>query len=289
MKTSFIAIVLTASAVRFAPAAELQRDTLMAWDAYVKAADVHLQQRGGSRGPFLWMDESEDRAARVRRGEVIVAPVVGHGTESVPQGLIHDWIGAIFIPGATVDGLLSVVHDYDSYQKMYQPVVTSSQTLGCTANSQDFQMVWQRKVLFVRAAMQGRYRAHDVMLDAHRGYSVAEAVEVREIERYRHSDEHLLAPDTGNGFIWRIRSTARFEERDGGVYLELEATALTRDIPGSVAWMVNPVVNHLSVNSLSTTLRQTRDAVAAGRAAETAAARRIPAHSAHVVNAFGSK
>ena len=45
------------------------------------------------------------------------------------------------------------------------------------------------------------------------------------------------------------------------MYLELEAIALTRDIPASVAWMVNPVVNHLSFNSLTTTLRQTRDAV----------------------------
>jgi hypothetical protein len=54
---------------------------------------------------------------------------------------------------------------------------------------------------------------------------------------------------------------ARYEERDGGVYLELEAMALTRDIPGSLAWMVKPVVNHLSINSLTTTLRQTRDVV----------------------------
>src|SRR5579862_8682126 len=86
-------------------------------------------------------------------------------------------------------------------------------------------------------------------------------VEVREIQGYRHSDERLLPPDTGNGFIWRIRSMARWEERDGGVYLELEAIALTRDIPSSLAWLVNPVVNHLSINSLRTTLRQTRDAV----------------------------
>lgn len=59
----------------------------------------------------------------------------------------------------------------------------------------------------------------------------------------------------------RIHSIARYEERDGGVYFELEAIALTRDIPASLAWMVKPVVNHLSINSLTTTLRQTRDAV----------------------------
>ena len=100
------------------------------------------------------------------------------------------------------------------------------------------------------------------MLDPNRGYSVADAVEIREIEGYGHRDERLLPPNIGSGFIWRIRSITRYEERDGGVYLELEAMALTRDIPASLAWMVKPVVNHLSINSLVATLRQTSDAVA---------------------------
>jgi hypothetical protein len=264
-KPAIAAIVLTVCATQVARAAELRPGTLTAWNAYVKEADLRMQERAAGRQTFLWMDESRDRAARVRRGEVVLAPVAGHGTEGVSHGLVHDWIGAIFIPGATIDNLWSVVHNYDHYQRIYQPVVTSSRTLACTDTSQEFQMVWQSKVLFVSAAMQGHYHAHDVMLDARRGYSVAEAVEVREIEGFGHAGERLLLPDTGNGFIWRIRSMARYEERDGGVYLELEAIALTRDIPASLAWMVNPVVNHLSINSLTTTLRQTRDAVMSSR------------------------
>ena len=260
-KLVFAAIVLASCVAQIARAAELEQETLMAWNAYLKRADLHMQEHVASGHTFLWMDESPDRAARVRRGEVVVAPISGHGTESVPRGLVHDWIGAIFIPSATIDSLWAAVHDYDNYQHMYRPVVTSSRTLSCVDTSQEFQMVWQRKVLFVNAAMQGHYQAHDFMLDAHRGYSVAEAVELREIERYGHPGERLLPPDTGNGFIWRVRSMARYEERDGGVYLELEAMALTRDIPGSLAWMVKPVVNHLSINSLTTTLRQTRDVV----------------------------
>jgi len=146
---------------------------------------------------------------------------------------------------------------------------------GQLATSQDFQMVWQRKVLFVTAAMQGRYHAHDFMLDASRGYNIAEAVEVREVEDYRHTRERLLPPDIGNGIIWRIRGASRYEERDGGLYLEIEAVALTSDIPASVAWLVNPVVNHLSINSLTTTLRQTRDAVIAARGARQHEQQRI--------------
>jgi len=261
--STFIAIVLTAGAAQVTRAADLQPATLTAWNAYVEEADSHAQERASGHLRFFWMDESPDRASRVRRGEVAVAPVVGRGSEDVPHGLIHDWIGAIFIPGATIDRVLAVVHDYDNYERMYRPIVTSSNTLACAGDRQEFEMVWQRKILFVSAAMQGHYQAHDIMLDAHRGYSVAEAVEVREIERFGHADQRLLAPGAGNGFIWRIRSIARYEERDGGVYLELEAMALTRDIPSSLAWMIDPVVNHLSVNSLTATLHQTRDAVLA--------------------------
>jgi hypothetical protein len=266
------ALVVTAYASQPSRAGELQPGTLMAWNAYLKEADFHMQQRAEGAQPFLWMDESPERRDRVRRGEIVIAPVVGHGTEGVPRGLIHDWIGAAFIPGAKIDGLLAVVHNYDDYQRMYRPVVTDSRTLSCRGSSQEFQMTWQRKVLFVKAAMRGHYQAHDVMLDSHRGYSVAEAVEVREIEDYGQAEQRLLPPDTGSGFIWRIRSVARFEERDGGVYLELEAMALTRDIPGSLAWMVNPVVNHLSVNSLTTTLRQPRDTVVSLRGSSLSAA-----------------
>jgi hypothetical protein len=264
MKTASLTIAVAMAAAAAGPAAragELQAETLSAWQVYLKQSDARTEERAGGRAPFFWMDESPERAARVRRGEVAIAPVAGHGTEAVPNGLVHHWIGAIFIPGGTVDALMGVVHDYDSYRRIYRPVVTSSRTLACADDRQEFQMVWQSKILFVRAAMQGHYRAYDVVLDRGRGYSVADAVEVREIADFGHPRQHLLPPDTGNGFIWRIRSVARFEERDGGLYLELEAMALTRDVPSSLAWMVNPVVNRLSVGSLTTTLRQTRDAV----------------------------
>ena len=277
-KSMIVATVLAAATAQLTRAADLQAGTLQAWNEYVTRADRHMQQRAAGGAPFLWTDESPDRSARVRRGEVVIAPVIGRGSEAVPHGLVHDWIGAVFIPGATIDRLWAVLHDYNHYQQIYKPVVTSSTSLACTDASQDFQMVWQRKVLFITAAMQGHYHGHDVRLDARRGYNIAETVELREIEDYRHPAERLLPPDTGHGFIWRIRSVARYEERDGGVYLELEAMALTRDIPSSLAWMVNPVVNHLSVNSLMTTLRQTRDAVASSRGnAETLASCRPPA------------
>lgn len=264
----FAIAIVAAGVVAQADAEELQRATADAWQEYVRGAAARMNARLDGRQPFLWIDEAADGAPRLRRGEILVAPVAGHGTHPVVNGLIHDWVGAIFIPNATIQGLLSVVHDYDRYKDIYKPVVMDSRSLDSGAADQEFTMVWQRQVLFVNAAMRGRYRAHDVMIDSHRGYTVMDATSVQQIEDYGNSGEHLLPPDTGAGFIWRIHSVSRYEERDGGVYLETEAIALSRDIPGLLRWIVNPVVSHLSINSLATTLRQTREAVYTQQVAE---------------------
>jgi hypothetical protein len=242
-------------------AIDLRPGTVEAWDDYVRSAGVRMQAQLDGQRPFLWTDESPDRRLRIQRDEILVAPVVEHGTKNVPGGLIHDWIGAVFIPNATFESLFAVVHDYDRYKEIYQPVVADSKALVCTATDQEFSMTWQHHILFVNAAMEGQYQSHDFAVDGRRGYSVVDTRQVQEIESYGQSGEHLLPPGQGNGFIWRLHSIARYEERDGGVYFELEAIALTRDIPASLRWLANPVVNHLSINSLMTTLRQTRDAV----------------------------
>jgi hypothetical protein len=258
----FAGIVLAGAALAASAAAiELHPDTLRAWDTYLHRADSRLQSRLDAHHTYLWADEEPGRAARLRAGEILVTPMAGRAIRGVPDGLIHDWLGAVFIPNATISGLLAVVHDYDRYKDFYKPTVADSKILACTDTEQQFSMTWQRHVLFVNAAMQGQYEAHDHMVDAHRGYSIAGTTEVREIKAYGLPGQAFLPPGQGNGFIWRLHSIARFAERDGGVYLELEAIALTRDIPLSLRWVVNPVVNHLSVGSLTTTLQQTRDAV----------------------------
>lgn len=258
---ALLAIVIFAAASAPAHAKDLQPETINAWNVYVRSADSRMKDRLNGNTSFLWTDESADRKQRVGRGEIQVAPVVSHGTQKVPDGLIHHWIGGIFIPRATIGSLSAVMQDYGAYKEFYKPVVVDSKVMGCSSDDQRFWMLWQNKVLFVTAAIEGQYRAHHVRVDSHRGYEIAETVQVQEIENYGRPGQRLLPDGTGNGYIWRLHSIARYEERDGGVHLELEAIALTRDIPVSVRWLVNPIVNHLSISSLVTTLQQTKDAV----------------------------
>jgi hypothetical protein len=242
-------------------AAELQADTLKAWDDYIQNADIQMRARLDAKQPFLWTDESENRRRDVRRGEVVVEPVLARGSISVPDGLIHHWIGAAFIPNSTIEKLVGVLHDYDRFKDFYKPVIADSRFLGCNRENPEFSMTWHRRVLFVNAAIEGRCQARRFAVNPRRGYSIANMTQLREIEQYGHPGEHALPSDTGHGFIWRLHDITRYEEREGGVFLETEAIALTRDIPSSFRWLVAPIVKHLSENSLATMLRQTRDAV----------------------------
>jgi hypothetical protein len=259
--TKLAGVVLTIGYSVTGSAAELQWDTLQAWDQYIRGSDIQVRERVVGKRPFLWVDDSPDRAAHLRRGEVIAAPLVGHGNQSVPNGLIHHWIGAVFIPHTTLTSLMNVVNNFDRYKEIYRPLVVESATIACTEQEQEYSMVWRHRVLMVDAATLGHYKTELHSFDPKRAYRITEASRIQEIQRFGEREQRLLAPDTGSGFIWRIRSVSRYEERDGGVYLEIEALALTRDILASMRWLVSPVIDHLSINSLKMMLRQTRDAV----------------------------
>jgi len=257
-----LAVAFTAFAPLHSHAAELRQETLTAWNECVRNVDVHMQARLHDGGTFLWTDEKPDRRWRLARGEILVSQVEKNGTHGVPNGLIHDWIGAVFIPKATLETVLSVVHDYDRYKVFYKPVVADSKLLARSPAEQRFSMLWVHRVLFVTAALQGQYKARDFEVDRTRWYNISDTTQVQEIKEYGQTGERWLRPDQGSGFVWRLHSIARYEQRDGGVYVELEAMALTRDIPASLNWLLNPVISRLSRNSLETSLRQTREAVA---------------------------
>src|SRR5262249_15961284 len=146
---ALVAIMLIAVIPERSTACDLQSETLKAWHEYVRNVDERMQTRLDRHSPFLWIDESTDRRQHVGQGEVVVTPVVSHGTTHVSDGLIHDWIGGIFIPHSTIQSVSAVTHDYSRYKDFYKPAVTDSRLISCSPNEQKFSMVWQAKVLLV--------------------------------------------------------------------------------------------------------------------------------------------
>jgi hypothetical protein len=96
-------------------------------------AEAAMEQTLGDGSPFLWLDVNSERAQQVRGGQVVAQFWSGHGPVKVPNGLIHDWIGASFIPGTTVEDVLALVQDYDNHKNIYKPEVIASRLVSPSA------------------------------------------------------------------------------------------------------------------------------------------------------------
>ena len=147
------------------------------------------------------------------------------------SGLIHHWIGAAFIPSARIDHVIAVIRDYDHYAEFYKPAVIDAKTLSRNAAEAHFSMVMVDKAMFMKRTLDSEYQSRFTQVDSRKWYSIAQTTRVQ-------------------------------EERDGGVYVEIEAIALSCSIPAMLQWVVEPIVRRVSRSSLTTTLEQTR---AAGR------------------------
>jgi hypothetical protein len=243
----------------------LQQETVKAWESYLRNVDANMHARAVGGAPFLWVDEAADRAERLRKGEILVSAAGDNCPEKVAHGLIHHWVGAAFIPGAGVNDVLAVVQDYDRYKDFYAPNVINTKRLGRAPVpeklEQKFSLLWVRKILFVTAAIDTDYESRYVQAGAKRWYVVTQSTRVQQIDKYGQSGQRELPPDEGSGYIWRIYTIARFEQRDGGVYAELEVLGLTRDIPPSVGWLLHPVVQRLPRDAMTAILQKTKNAV----------------------------
>lgn len=238
---------------------QLKPETLQAFAGYIRDAETAMEQTLGG-GAFLWSDGDPQRAKRVRQGKIVAELWHGKGSIKVPAGLIHDWIGAAFLAGATLAGTLARIQDYDHHKNMYRPDVIDSKLIARRGNHfQIYLRVLKKKIVTV---VLDTY--HDVYyreLDARRWLCRSNTTRTAEVDNAGKPAERVRPPDAGYGFLWRLNTYWRFEERDAGVYAECRAISLTRDIPAGLGWIVEPIVRSLPRETLLHTLQATRDAV----------------------------
>jgi hypothetical protein len=247
---------------RSATKIQLNPETLEAFAAYVREAEAAMEEDLPSGTQFLWSDRTLARAHLVRRGEIVAQFWSGSGPAKVPGGLIHDWVGAVFTPGTTVEATLRLVQDYDHHQDIYKPEVLVSKLMRHRGN--DFEIylrLLKKKILTVVLDTDHdvRYRC----LDATRWLCRSYTTRIAEVENAGTPKEQVLPADTGLGFLWRLYSYWRFQERDAGVYIECRAMSLTRDVPMGLGWVIEPIIQKLPRESLIHTLDCTRRALLA--------------------------
>jgi hypothetical protein len=242
-------------------AATLTEETKAAWDTYLREANAAMQARLQPGAHFLWLDDEPGRAEGIRTKGPYVAPVGPHIPKKVSSGLIHDWLGVGFVPNVKIEDIVRVVRDYDRYKEIYQPGVIDSISHGTDGVKDLFAMRLVNRSVVAKTALDTDCEASYFRLDDRHWYGVSNTIHIQEVEKFGTPGQRTLPEDHGTGLIWRLSSITRLEERDGGVYAELEAIALSRDIPAAFRVFVTPIVRRVSRDSLATSLHQTKVAI----------------------------
>ena len=255
MRLRAVAVLLLSSGAPCAFPADLKPATVAAFDRYIQ----QTEQRLNARPIFLWADESPDRNRRVRKGETVVEPTGTKPVIEITDGLIHDWVGAVFVPGVNLAATLDHVEDYDHARTHHREVMDSH---IISRHGNDF-LVYMRliKKKVITVVLDTEHDIHYFPIDATHCRSQSRTVRIAEVDDPGKRDEREMPPGTGHGFLWRLDTYWRFQERDGGVYVECEAISLTRGIPAGLGWLIEPIVTTLPRESLENTLRETRAAL----------------------------
>jgi hypothetical protein len=228
-----------------------------AFNAYVRTVESRLADQHRAANSFLAPVPSGSQGqARLRRGESIIEQLTPSTGADLPGALLHHWRGTMFVPGARAQDFERLMMDFNAYPQHYSPQVMRAKLLAQQKDQLQATMrVRQRHVLTV--VMDTTYDIVYGRLDAQHGYSISRSTQISEIDSPGTAGEHALSPSQAHGFLWRLNTYWSYEERDGGLYLQIESVSLTRSIPLGLGWAIQPFIESVPRESLEFTLRST--------------------------------
>jgi hypothetical protein len=252
------AILFALLSVTLSSAAELKQNTLQAWDDYIRNVNMSVAERNADSRPFLWVDESPETQRRARSGEFVIT---SRDPRKVPQGLIHHWVGVMFIPNTSLDQVMRVLNSYDRYSEMFKPLIRKTTVVERDGDTVKLNVLAAQKAFSVTAAVETDEEIHIARPASDRVCITADSVHIREIADYGRPSEHVVPEARRPGYVWRALILQRLEQRDGGVYVELETISLSRGIPLEVRWLIKPLTDDLPRKMLADLLEETKAAV----------------------------
>jgi hypothetical protein len=253
-------------------AADLQPKTAEAWTACVSDTEKRISSELASSNGFLALDfQSSDEASKERKealsGEIPVKQVDRHGEcgkgIKITDGMLHHWRGSIFIPGVSLDTVLSQVEN-PKPEKIKQEDVLESKVLEKGQDQLKLFLKLQRsKVVTVR------YNTEHLVKYKRNGDSKASsssiATKIAEIEKDDKNIEREKPQGHDHGYLWKLNSYWRYEQVKGGVLVECESMTLSRSIPSVLEVIIRPIINSIAKESMRRTLGAMRSRLTADR------------------------
>jgi hypothetical protein len=262
----FAALLVLAAPVN---AAELQARTAQNYERYVALTQAQFGVELTQGNPYLWVERlpEQRRAAaetQLRNGEVVIEHLetLDNGKPiPLPGAMIHHWIATIFVPGATLAQTLTFMQDYDHNVNYFQPEIVSSKILK---HEGDDYFVRQRfyKKKIITTVMETDQQVHYHVVDSTHAWSRSRVTRIQQVDNWARPDERLEPEGHDKGFVWKLNAFWRFEEKNGGTYLECTSISLSRDLPVGLGWVVGSLVSNLSKETLAFTLTTSRTEIA---------------------------
>jgi hypothetical protein len=249
-------------------AAELKQRTVEAFGRYVLVTEARMATELTATDGFLRLDHVPAQRrqavlAQLQQGQVVVESL---GTREsgkrihIPGGLVHHWVALVFVPGATLQESLAFLRDYDHHQEIYRPDILRCKLLSADGDNFKVYFRFYRKTI-VTAVYNAELDIRYFSLDATRAYSRSYSTRIAEIVDPGKPTEREKPVGRDRGYLWRLNTYWRYEERDGGVYIQVEFIALSRSVPGIFAWLVNPYIKSVPREYLTHLLGATRSAL----------------------------
>jgi hypothetical protein len=241
-------------------AAEPSPAAVSAFNSYINTVESRLARQHRSPEAFLApIPEGQQNEASLRRGELLIEQLT-QSTATLPGALLHHWRGTAFAPGATVADFSRFMKNFNAYPQYFSPQVIQAKALTQQGDHLQASMrVRQHHIITV--VLDTTYDIIFGQLDPQHGYSISRSTHISEINSPGTPDEHALSSSEEHGFLWRQNTYWSYEERDGGLYMQIESVTLTRSIPHGLGWAVNPFIESIPRESLEFTLRSTCNAL----------------------------
>jgi hypothetical protein len=266
--TSFVWGIWLLLALTFGPgcvpgcaAAEPTPAAVAAYDSYVRGLETRLAQQHRSPNAFLASaDPAAQTGIRLRGGELIVERLTPATGVDLPGAMLHHWRGTAFVAGAKVPDFERLMRDFNAYPQRFAPQVMEAKVLSQQGDHL-VATVRVRQKHVITVVMDTGYDIVFGRLDAQHGYSISRSTRIAEIEAAGTGGERALSPSQEHGFLWRLDTYWSYEERDGGLYMQVESASLTRSIPTGLGWVIGPFVESVPRESLEFTLRSVCNAL----------------------------
>jgi hypothetical protein len=234
-------------------------EAVAAFNTYAGTVESRLAQQHRSDDAFL-VSGPANETARLRSGEYIVERLTPAAGAEVSGSLLHHWRGTAFVPGATTADFERLMQNFPAYPQHFSPQVLQAALIAHSGDRMQASMRVRQKHILT-AVLDTTYDITYGQLDTQHGYSVSRSTRIAEIDSPGTASERALNASEEHGFLWRLNTYWSYEEKDGGLYLQIGAISLTRSIPRGLGWVIRPYIESIPRESLEFTLRSTCNAL----------------------------